>query len=452
MKAAKRIILILLPVLLIGALLLHPLVRFTVNLYLDRFDQAASVYLASIRGNQRFDGRAQAQLQQYVDRQVAAYYRYELSYGEVTDALSPLLNTGLPQEDVARSLQAIHEMETARNDLNAADACAAAGDYARAIPLYRQSLIADEGAAYRLEQAQIAYKNSVLDQAEAAMASGQLDTAETALQDGQRLLGADGDFDRALLDVQRMRKDAAYAAATDEAKRLLREAGPEAAFRYAGELRQQTPDAYEYEYLEQLVRHQYEDDICSNAQSLRAAGDLSGACALLEEGLRWLDSQRMRSLRQEIRAAIPCWLVDMPLSMDETAGGRTGAESTVARNLILFDSLSNEYTSSFWADLGSVSISLKEGFEAFTGTVAFPRGEASDIYRASATLQVFGDGRLIAEFRDMDGTSAPQPFSIPLAGIGELTLCWTSAGADGWRDWGRFATVFDGRLIPPGGC
>ena len=51
------------------------------------------------------------------------------------------------------------------------------------------------------------------------------------------------------------------------------------------------------------------------------------------------------------------------------------------------------------------------------------------------------------EFKNMDEASAPLPFSLPIAGVKELTLTWTSEGAGGWKDWGRFATVFDGRLL-----
>ena len=47
----------------------------------------------------------------------------------------------------------------------------------------------------------------------------------------------------------------------------------------------------------------------------------------------------------------------------------------------------------------------------------------------------------------MDDASAPLPFSLPISGVKELTLAWTSKGASGWKDWGRFATVFDGRFL-----
>ena len=92
---------------------------------------------------------------------------------------------------------------------------------------------------------------------------------------------------------------------------------------------------------------------------------------------------------------------------------------------------------------------LDEDFGTFAGTIAFPLGEKSTIYHTSATLEIYGDGQLIAEFKDIDGTTSPIPFSLPVTGVRELTLVWTSKGADGWKDWGRFAAIFDGRFLVP---
>lgn len=451
MRRARWVILIaaLLLLLLLGAFLLHPLVRFTLALHLDRFDQAESVYLSRIQSSEQLDGAAREQLRRYVAQNAAEYHSGTQTYADIMAQLSSLSQKNLPQDHIAPTLQAVRQMEAARTDLAQADAYSAGGDYARAIPLYRQSLMADEGAAFRLQQAETAYKNGILEQAEAAMDAGQYAAAEAALLEGLNLFETDDDLARALWDVRRMQAGEAYDAVLAEARRLLREEGPEAAFRYAAGLRQTAPDAYEYAYLEQLIRYEYEAEMCSQAQALQET-DPAAACALLEEGLRWVDSERMRSLRGEIRAAIPYWLGDMPLVRDETANARTGAESTVSVDLVLTDALSNQYSHSFFSDLGAVTLSLAEGFDAFTGTVAFPLGEISDIYRSSATLQVYGDGVLIAEFKNMDAESAPLPFSVPVGGVGELTLRWTSEGANGWKDWGRFATIFDGRLIPPG--
>ena len=449
MSAGRWVILIslLLVLLLVGAFLLHPLVRFTACLYFERFDAAASVYRS---GSEGLREAAQGQLRLYLEEKQEKYLARELSYDQVMALLSPLGGTDLPQEDIDAAIQAVEKMEQARTDLARADGYAANGNYAEAIPLYRQSLMADEGAAYRLTQAETAYKNDLLRSAEAAMDEGRYEEAKRLLLDGEALLGDDEDIELALSDVDRMQADEAYAATVQQALDLLRDEGPDAAFAFAADLRRAAPDEYGYEYLEQLVRHRYEEDLCAQAEALGAA-DPAGAVALLDEGLSRLDSERMRQLLSEIRSAMVYWLTDLPVLRDETGNGRTGAQSTLMRDGVLTDSQGDPYTHSLWADLGSLTFSLDGGFDAFTGTVAFPQGQQADLYRASATLQIYGDGVLLAEFKDMDGESAPLPFSLPVTGVGELTLRWTSEGANGWKDWGIFATVFDGRLIPAGG-
>ena len=169
--------------------------------------------------------------------------------------------------------------------------------------------------------------------------------------------------------------------------------------------------------------------------------------SLLQDALSWIDSDTIKSLLAETRASMTFWLVDMPILRDDTASARSGVLSTISRDKALTDVQGNEYVHSFWADAGSVAFRLDEDFMLFVGTVAFPQGETSDLYRTSATLQIFGDGSLLAEFKNMDMTSSPLPFSLSISGIRELTLTWTSEGAGGWKDWGRFATVFDGRFL-----
>lgn len=448
MKTVKWLFLIsLLLALLCGSILADPLVRFTVDLRAGRFDHAQAVYSACLSASEIAREEASGSLQRYVDRQLNRYYEHRLSHDGIMTILTALSDADMPQDDIERCLQAVGEMETARTDLAQADDCFASGDYANAIPLYRRSLIADDSARLRLEQAESAYKAQLLEKAGSAIERRSVEGIEQMLMAGTLVLGPDDDLSTVMADVRRLKEDQAFDALTAEALRMLTEDGPEAAFRYVADLRQQAPDEYRLEYLEQLLRHEFEENVCSQALSLRDAERSPDACSLLEEGLRFVDSQRMQVLLAEIRATLPVFLGDLPVSQDETANARTGAQSSVAWDQVLQDSNSNRYEHSVYADLGTLSFSLQGGFELFTGTVAFPQGERSDIYRENATLQVFSDGKLIAEFKEMDASSAPIFFSIPVGDVQELSLVWTSEGANGWKDWGRFATVFDGRLL-----
>ncbi len=444
MKVLRWTILILLLLaLLCGVAISDPLVRFTADLSLERFNAAQAVYLSY----PYMQSQAAQELGRFVEWQYDIYARQELSHGGVMDILEPLSETELPQDDIQRCLRAVADMEAARADLMQADAAVTRGDYAQAIPLFRQSLMADELARYRLEQAEARYLDQILSQAISSMDDGEYEKAEKILLEGQSVLGASEDLSDALIDVRRMADDQTIVEYESEARRLLIETGPETAFRYVAELREQAPDAYGLEYLEQMIRHEYEADICARASALRDSGDPLAACALLEEGGRWIESAQIRALHAEIMSVTPFPLSTLPIARDETADPRTEAESTVVWDRVLQDSHANAYEHSLYADVGTLSFSLQSGFTLFEGTVAFPAGERSDMYRSSATLQVFGDEKLIGEFKEMDSNAAPIPFRIPVEGVRELSLTWTSAGAGGWKDWGCFATIFDGTLL-----
>ncbi len=448
MKTGKRIILIsLLLLLLVGTVLLNPLSRFTLNLYQERFADAEKIYLDRLNTSDTLRSESAAKLKRYLNTKLDRYYARELRYDRIMGILLSLSETALPQQDVARCRLAAEEMEQAQIDLARADSFYRNGDYGPAIPLYRRSLLADDDAKFRLDQAEALYKNSVLSHAEAAMAASRYEDAEAALLECIAILEEDEDLLIALEDVRKLKSGQTYHAWTEEARRLLQEDGPKQAFAYVSDLRQQAPDSYELEYLDQLLRHEYETDIYNRSLSLREKADPESACSLLQEALSWIDSERIKTLYADTRATMTFYLVDRPVLRDETASTRSGVLSTIARDKVLTDIEGNEYAHSFWADAGSVTFALDEDFKVFAGTVAFPRGETSDIYRASATLQIFGDGRLIAEFKNMDMTSAPLPFSLPVSGVREVTLTWTCEGAGGWKDWGRFSTLFDGRFL-----
>ncbi len=173
MKTVKRIILILLlSSLLLGGVLLNPLIRFSVELQMDRFDAAEAVYLARLNDSNLLRQEATNQVKAYVDHRYKGYIERNTTYDQIMGILSSLSKTRLPQEDVQRCLHAVTEMETARIELAQADAFFADHDYAQAIPLFRRSLIADESAPLRLEQAESRYLDQIIEQATSAMDAG----------------------------------------------------------------------------------------------------------------------------------------------------------------------------------------------------------------------------------------------------------------------------------------
>lgn len=446
----KRVIIILLVVLLLmGIKQFGPQLRFAFDLYTGRYDAAELIYDPSMASEDNDRWKSfDKMICTYMDRMLDRYYQGKLSYEDAMSVFEAMDEHQSFHPYAVERIQLVNEMEAARIDLGHADTYYSNGDYAQAIPLYRRSFIADASAVSRLALAEEEFRKTVLQEAESAMDEQHYDIAEQTLLDGQAVLESeDDDLSAALKDVRHLQKEQANNAILTEAMRLLREDGPEATIGYMADMRKQSPDAYEIEYMEQMILHECEEEYCSKALSLKEAGQPKNASSLLEEGLAWIDSPKMKALLAEIRGSIVYVLGDMPVLRDETCSLRTGEASTIERDLVLTDSLSNEYSHSFYADIGSVSFALQGDFAVFAGTVAFPKGEKADIYRQSATLQVFGDGTLIGEFTSADMAAEPVPFYFSVDDVQELTLRWISDGANGWKDWGRFATIFDGRLL-----
>jgi hypothetical protein len=448
-STSKRIIFIsLIILLLIGAILYGPRALFAFDLYTSRYDAAESVYLSQFFGTGSQRDKADEMIGAYMDRLVNRYYREDLTYESAMASFTDLSNHQVFRADALIYMGLIEEMEAARVALAQANSCYDKMEYAQAIPLFRKALIADDTAQHRLAETEAEYKAQVLDQATADIDAGRYTAAESILQQSQTVLGSDDpDLNAALEDTRNLAKEAAFLESFAKARKTLREEGPAAAIQYMRELREQHPSEYGWEFMEQQILHEYEDDICSQAKALQDAGDLSGACSVLEDGLKWIDSSKMLLLLAEIRGNMLFLLEDMPVLMDETGSARTGADSTVKWDRYLTDARSNSYSHSLSADLGSITFDLTAHYAVFAGTVAFPQGEKADLYRSSADLMIYGDDKLLCEFKKIDSSTAPIPFSVQVTGVRELTLRWISEGANGWKDWGWFATVFDGRFV-----
>ena len=140
-------------------------------------------------------------------------------------------------------------------------------------------------------------------------------------------------------------------------------------------------------------------------------------------------------------------LGDMEIFQNKTKGG-SPAWYTDKYDEYLTDNYGNTYAHSVSVGTGSLTYLVNYRYLTFSGTVAFPKGLASDDYRESATLKIYGDEELIAEFKEIDDGSRPESFSLNIKPYERLTLEWTCEGMNVWSDWGEYATIFDGVLVP----
>ncbi len=139
-------------------------------------------------------------------------------------------------------------------------------------------------------------------------------------------------------------------------------------------------------------------------------------------------------------------LGDMEIFLRKTDGGSSYQYSD-EYDRYLTDNYGNTYSHSVSVGTGSLTYLVNHKYLTFSGTVAFPKGLYCDDYRSSATLSVYGDDRLIAEFKNINEATRPEAFSLNIGQYERITLKWTCKGRNIWEDWGYFATIFDGTLV-----
>ena len=136
--------------------------------------------------------------------------------------------------------------------------------------------------------------------------------------------------------------------------------------------------------------------------------------------------------------------VNMDIFAKRTEGGSMQT-NTDRKDAYFMDNYGNSYRHSFYAGKGTVTYLTNYKYQTFKGTVACPKGMRDDSWRPSASLYIYGDGRLLKSFQNMNCYARPIPFSLNISGYERITMEWVSSD-DGniWRDWGYYATIFDG--------
>lgn len=111
------------------------------------------------------------------------------------------------------------------------------------------------------------------------------------------------------------------------------------------------------------------------------------------------------------------------------------------------DNYNNTYSSSYSIDDGYVSVLVKDkGFTSFRGTIALPKGKTPDGWHRAAQLTISVDGEEVFKSQEVTNASKPQPFDIDITNAEVITLSWESFGGNIWKNWGYFATMFDGEF------
>lgn len=323
-------------------------------------------------------------------------------------------------------------------------------DYEQAIRLYdkeanRES--EDQSAAIRgRENAATAYREEVLAQVRVYVIEGQFREAIELLRNSLTVLPDDSVLMAEIEAVQQAEEESYLQEMIDTAMVYARNGD------FPGSLAELDKYIEQYGAVEQLLTARrncltaYQAYVVEESLCRARSGNYTSALALAEQGLNYFNSAKVTELTLIYRSYIPVLLSDMEIFLNESHGGSWNAPTDMTNNY-LSDNYGNQYTSSLTVSHGSVTYLLRGQYNTFSGTVACPKLNIS-AGRDSATLYVYGDGKLLKTFSEFSPASSPESFTISVSGVERLQLSWDCAGYNVWENWGDYATIFDGAFFP----
>ena len=197
------------------------------------------------------------------------------------------------------------------------------------------------------------------------------------------------------------------------------------------------------------------DELCEDyeaytrTESLKAAdqGNFVKAYNLVTAALERLNSEDLKALQKVFFSRMPVLLNDMDLFKDASQGGDWNV-STIEKNDWYTDTYNNTYTHSISIGTEAVYYLVDFKYQTLRGTVACPKGITSDNARKSATLEIYGDKKLLARFENVNEFFHPNTFELDVSSYEMITFYVECEGLNIWNDWGYYATIFDAELIP----
>lgn len=434
-----------------AVILLNPVRQVMSGIKGEDYDKAAQVYAEKIAGDQKKYQEAYDQVSEYAQELMEQYRNQEISYEYLTSQLSGIERVGILGWEIYDIYAEADYLNWCRETFDAAELAFDRGDYDEAISLYEQVAYADfensQTASDKYAQAAELYRQETADAVNGYIAAGEFEMATTVLGTALTVLPGDAE----LMDLEQQCIQAEY---DHDIQLLLEQArvyqdGKD----YAGAI--DFLDASISAYPEELLLQQEKSDCLADyeayviSESLRLAGEgeYRHALSLTEAGLGYFSSTQVSELAMVYRSYIPVILGEMEMFQNNTDGGMWATKTDEA-NKYLQDNYGNVYEHSMSVGCGSVTYLVNFKYQSFSGVVAFPKGLESDGARSSATLLIYGDEEFLAEFTGMDEASKPQVFELDIHAYEKITLKWGCEGYNIWRDWGDFATIFDGTLIP----
>lgn len=423
--------------------------------YIDAGDQqslenAYRIYEEDILFNIENSEKFREELQHYMDDILEEYRKNDITFEYLNEKLSGIERLGVMDSERWHISAEAKAINSARESYQEAELEMQNQNYKEAMQLYESVLNTEfesrEDAISKYESAKEHYKEEVIGEVKALISENKYEDAEIVITEGLSLLPEDADFIGLSEECTQAKSDFEIQNIVDQAQTFMQNKEFMEAITYLDESISVYPVKAIIETREDCLL-QFETYIREESLKLAKAGEYERAKNLAQDGLSYFGSTEMEDLVEIYSSYIPVRLVDMEIFEDDSWSGGWDFGS-IDKNDYLEDNYGNTYEHSMSADSGSIVYLLDYQYRTFKGVVAFPAGEKSDSYKMSATLQIFGDDDLIATFQDVAEDSRPESFVLDVSKYERLTLKWSSYGLTFTQDWGEFATIFDGVIVP----
>lgn len=435
----------------VTAILSNPVRRFLGAIGEGDTLRAEEIYASSLADSEKRLARAAKGLDAYVGQVLEEYLNSQISYESLCERLAAVEVTGIAPETLPEVQAYAAQVDDYRRTYEAAEAAFAQGDYAAALPLYERAAEFDAfygaDAAGKLETAAEYYRSDILAQTEALIDAERFTDAFVLLKEAMDLLPGDPVLKNTYADCVESHYDHTVNHIAEEVAFLCQQNEHMFALTYLDGMIADYPDEPRLLEAREACLAGFEEYTYNEAHALALAGEYAQAAELTAAGLSVFESESVRELQSICLSHLPVQLGDMPIAVNDTVGG-TWNTYTNKTDEYLEDHHNNVYAHSLSVGRGTLTYQVDGLYRSFTGIVSFPKGMVANSSRRSATLTISGDGTTLAVFKNFTSTSLPTAFDLDISGYQQITLKWECKGYNEWKDWGFFATVFDGVLTP----
>ena len=441
---AGGVVAVLAVVILILVLALNPADRVMRKIKDGNYAEAGQIYMDKVDYDSKNYQKLYEELTAYVDEKLAQYRSEEITYEEVMSELNGIETVGALGYDIMFAYEEANQLNYCRETYAAAEEAMTAEDYETAQNLYGQVAGMDfengETASQKYAESLNLYRTDIVTQVNTYITNNDYEQAKLVLEHALTVLPEDSQ----LIELQQSCMDGEYQYGIQQ---MIAEAQVYAEGKdYSGALTcldgyiEANPEEVQLKDARAALLKDYEAYVIEESLKLAREEKYEHAANLAKAGLGYFESAEVTRLLEIYKSYIPVLLGEMEIFVDKSDGLDVDAFEE--------DNYGNKYEHSFSAENSTVAYLVNFKYQTFSGTVGFPKGQEADSFRSSATLKIYGDGKEIAKFVDVTADTKPQFFELDISAYEKVTLEWNCAGGNVWRNWGHFATVFDGVLVP----